>query len=157
PAQREDRLEVLVARVDGRAAGGVALDEEQLALLRIGRLAVGQLARKPAAGERTLPLDVAGLAGSLAGARGVRGLLRDPLALGGVLLEPLRELRVHGLLDEAAHPRVAELALGLALELRVADLDRDHRGEALAGVLALERLLLLLEHAVVAGDLVHRA
>ena len=53
-AEREDRLEVLVARVDGGAAGGVALDEVELAALGVGRLAVGELAGKAAADERAL-------------------------------------------------------------------------------------------------------
>ena len=47
------------------------------------------------------------------------------------------ELLVGGLLDERAHRDVAELALGLALELRVAQAHRDDGGEALADVLAL--------------------
>ena len=48
-------------------------------------------------------------------------------------------------LDEALDPRVAELRLRLPLELRVAELHRDDRGEPLADVLALEVVLLLLE------------
>ena len=43
-AQRQDRLVGAVARLLGRAAGGIALDEEQLALRRIALLAVGELA-----------------------------------------------------------------------------------------------------------------
>ena len=91
-------------------------------------------------------------------ARARRDRLLDDLArVGRVLLEELGELRVDGLLDEAAHPRVAELRLRLALELRVAQLDRDDRAEALAHVLAVEVLLLLLQEALVAGVLVQRA
>ena len=40
---------------------------------------------------------------------------------------------------------VAELGLGLALELRVAQPDRDDGGQALADVLAVEVLVLLLQ------------
>ena len=43
-AQREDRLGAPVAALLGRAAGRVALDDEQLALAGIGRRAVGELA-----------------------------------------------------------------------------------------------------------------
>ena len=60
-------------------------------------------------------------------------------------------------LDEAGDPRVAELRLRLALELRVLELDRDHGREALAHVLALEVVLLLLQQALVARVLVERA
>ena len=83
-------------------------------------------------------------------------LLDDLARVGRVLLEELGELRVDGRLDEAGDPRVAELRLRLALELRVLQLDRDHRREPLAHVLALEVLLLLLEQALVARVLVQR-
>ena len=53
-----------------------------------------------------------------------------------VLLEELAELAVDGLLDQALDRRVAELGLRLALELRVGELHRDHRGQALADVVA---------------------
>ena len=64
---------------------------------------------------------------------------------------------VHRRLDEAGDRRVAELRLRLALELRVLELDRDHRREPLAHVLALEVVLLLLQQALVARVLVQRA
>ena len=45
-AQRQDRLVLAVAALLGRAAGGVALDDEQLGLGGIALLAVGELARQ---------------------------------------------------------------------------------------------------------------
>ena len=72
-------------------------------------------------------------------------LVTMTLRLVRVLFEPLGELLVRGLLDERADLGVAELGLRLALELRVAQLHRDDRGEALADVLAEEVLVLLLE------------
>src|SRR5205823_5381641 len=77
-------------------------------------------------------------------------LLDDPLRLGGVFLEELTELLVHRHLDEAAHSGIAELRLRLPLELRLAQLHRDDRGESLADVLAVEVLLLLLQEAELA-------
>ena len=56
-----------------------------------------------------------------------------------------------------ADPGVPELRLRLALELRVAQLDGDHGGEALADVLALEVVLLLLQQPLLARVLVERA
>ena len=41
-----------------------------------------------------------------------------------------------GCLDLALDLGVAELGLGLALELRLGELDADHRGQALADVIA---------------------
>ena len=81
-------------------------------------------------------------------------LAGDVLALAGVLLEPLAELVVDDLLHERLRLGVAELGLGLALELRLAQLDDDDRGEALADVLAGEVVVLLLEDVPLAGELV---
>ena len=108
--------------------------------------------------ERALAArQLARLACRLPGARGGDRLHDDLPRLGRVLLEELGELLVDGLLDEAATQRVAELRLRLALELRIAQLDRDHGREALADVLALEVVLLLLQEALVARVLVERA
>ena len=48
----QDGLEVAVAALLGRAAGRVALDDVQLAALRVALLAVGQLAGQRRALER---------------------------------------------------------------------------------------------------------
>ena len=53
-AQRQDRLELAVASLLGRAAGGIALDEVDLAQRRIALLAVGELARQAHAVEHAL-------------------------------------------------------------------------------------------------------
>ena len=145
-AQRQDRLGRAVAALLGRAAGGVALDDEQLGqrgsrteqsaslpgsaefssadLRRVRSRALRAAARAWAA-ETALPMTAS-------------RLLR-------VLLEELGQLAVDDRLDEALHARVAELGLGLALELRVLQLHRDDGGQALAHVLAREVLVLLLQ------------
>ena len=71
------------------------------------------------------------------------------LASVGLRLEPVGHLLVADLLDERLDLGVAELGLGLALELRVADLHRDDRGETLADVVARELRVLLLEQLLV--------
>ena len=158
PAQRQDRLVGAVAGLLGGAAGAVALDDVELAEVCVLERAVGELARERRVLERALAArQLAGLAGRLAGPRGRDGLHDDLPRLGRVLLEELGELLVDGLLDEAADPRVAELRLRLALELRVAQLDGDHGREPLADVLALEVVLLVLQEALVARVLVERA
>ncbi len=73
-AEGQDRLEVLVARVDRRAAGRVALDEVELAALGVGRLAVGELAGQTAAGECPLAARPRAPCGPPAG----RGRRRSP-------------------------------------------------------------------------------
>jgi hypothetical protein len=60
----------------------------------------------------------------------------------------------HRALDEALDLGVAELGLGLPLELRLAQLDRDDGGQTLADVVAGEILFLLLEQVLLAGELV---
>src|SRR5262249_15266260 len=146
-ADREDRLHPRVAALARRPAGRVALDDEDLALLGVGRLAVGELAGQAAAAEQALApaRQVAGLArGDARGRRGL-GLADDVAALGGVLLEPGPEVVVDHALDEALGLGVAELGLGLALELGVGELDRDDRGEPLAHVVARDAVLALLD------------
>src|SRR6478736_1171687 len=65
-----------------------------------------------------------------------RSTLRIFPRLGRVRLEPLGKLLVGDLLDHRPHLGVAELGLGLTLELLVAQLHRDDLGEPLADVLA---------------------
>ena len=55
-ADRQDRLDPRVATTLGRAAGRVTLDDEDLALVGVGRLAVRQFAGQPAA-ARAGPFD----------------------------------------------------------------------------------------------------
>ena len=62
-----------------------------------------------------------------------------------VLFQPLGELLVGGFLHETAGRYVAELGLGLALELGVAQLHRDDRCDSLTDVFAEQVLVLLLE------------
>ena len=138
-----------VAGVLGRAARRVPLHDEQLALARVARRAVDELAGQPRPAERRLaPGQVARGAGRHPGP-GRRGrLLHDLVGLAGVLLQPVHELLVGGPLHQGPDRDVAELGLGLALELGVAQADRDDGRQALADVLALEVVFLLLERSL---------
>ena len=76
-----------------RAAGGVALDEEELGRLRVVDRAVGELAGQRRALERRLAArQLARLARRLARARRGDRLRDDLLRVGRVLLEELGEL-----------------------------------------------------------------
>src|SRR5262249_10916149 len=148
-ADREDGLDPRVASLAGGATGRVALDDEDLALVGVGRLAVGQLAREAAATEQSPARagPVARPAGPDPRLLGGLALADDVLALGRVLLHPRAELVVDDLLGEALDLGVAELGLGLALELRLAELDGDDRGQALADVVTGDAVLGLLHQA----------
>ncbi len=73
-----------------------------------------------------------------------------------MLLEPLPQPVVGRPLDHGTHRHVTQLRLGLTLKLRVGQLDRDDRGQALTDVLALKVGLLLLQVALLAGVPVER-
>ena len=153
---RQDRLELGVAGALGRAAGAVALDDEQLAERGVVRAAVGELARHGRRLEQRLaPREVARLARRHPRPGRLGGLGHRLTGLGGMLLEPVGEPVVGGLLDQRPHLGVAELRLGLALELRVAQLHRQDRGEPLTDVLAEQVLVFVLEEVLALGVAVH--
>src|SRR6185437_10488196 len=65
--ERQDRLKAAVAALLGRAAGAVALDDENLTLGRVALLAVGELAGEVGDVERALAAgQIAGLTRGLA-------------------------------------------------------------------------------------------
>ena len=155
--QRQDRLDGRVAPLLGGPAGRVALDQEQLGRLDVLGPTVRQLARQGPAGQRSLAArQVACMAGGVAGLLGLPALVEQPPGFLGVLLQPHAQLLVDRLSDERLHLGVAELGLGLPLELGFAHTDGDHRGQALAIVLAAGELVLVLEQAGVAGIGVER-
>src|SRR5207253_1188749 len=125
---------------------------------RVVDRAVRELARQRHAVERALAASqLARLSRSLARVPSRKRLVDDLLGLGRVLLEELGELDVDRLLDETAHPGIAQLRLRLTLELRHGELDGDHGGETLADVLTLQVLFLLLQQAVLPRVVVQRS
>ena len=134
--QRQDRLIAPVAARFGGAAGRFALDQEQLAALRILLLAIGQLARQAAGIERAFaPRQIARFAGRFARARRIDRLLHDLLHHRRILVEELAQLVVDEL-DDIALDVAVQLALGLPFELRLRQLHADHRRQAFAHVVA---------------------
>ncbi len=131
-AQRHDRLELLVARLLGRAAGGVTLHQEQLGTHRVLPRAVGQLAGQRRALGDLLALDL--LAGLEAATGVADGLLGQQQAGFRVGVEPQAE----GVLDHARNEggclARGQALLGLAGELRLLHLHRQHEGDAFPDV-----------------------
>ena len=136
-AQREDRLDLAIAAGLGRAAGALALDQEELAALRVARAAVGQLARQAAAGQCALAAhEITRLARRLSRLEGLDHLVENGAGLLGVLLDVRLERFAPDLLDDAVDFAVAELGLGLTLELRLGHLHADDGRQAFAEVVA---------------------
>ena len=147
-AQRQHRLIAAVTRLLGRAAGGITLDQEELAAAGVALLAVCELARQARDLERALaPGQVAGLPRSLPRRCGLDRLGDDRAGLGRVLFEPLAEPFAddpfHHRLDLGAH----QLLLGLGGEFGIGHLDRENAGEPFPGVVAGDRDLLALGDA----------
>src|SRR5687768_18409886 len=71
-----------------------------------------------------------------------------------MLFQVAAQVLVHHLLDDALDLGVAQLGLGLALELGLLDLDMEHAGETLADVLAGQGEVFLLEIVPLLGGLV---
>src|SRR5262249_26018608 len=118
-AQREDRLGLAVARLLGRAAGRIALDQEDLGAL--GRLprAVGELAGQAQLARGALARHVllGAAARALLGARD--HVLDQRVRRGRMIGQPVIEMVLDRGLDQALRVGHAEALLGLALELRV--------------------------------------
>jgi hypothetical protein len=85
-AQRQDGLELAAARLLGRAARRIALDQEQLGRLQVLARAVGQLAGEGGAADDSLALDL--LAGPQARLGAVDGQPSDAVGVAGVLVQP---------------------------------------------------------------------
>ena len=151
-------LVLALAPLLGGAARGVALHNEEFGASRVAAGAVGQLAGQTAAFERALfPREIARLARRVARLGRHDRLVDDRAGHLRVFLEVGAELLVDDLLDNALHLAVAELGLGLPLELRIGNLDAEHAGDALADVVPADRLLVVLDQLVGLGVGVHRA
>ncbi len=128
-----------------RAAGAVALDDEDLGSRGVALLAIRELAGKAREIERALaPRQVAGLARGLARDRGLDHLAHDLAGIGRMLLEPLLQLVADDALDHRPHLGRDQLFLGLGRELGIGHLHREDAGQSLAHVLADQLNLVLL-------------
>ena len=134
-AQRQHRLEAAVAPLLGRAAGGIPLDQENLGALGGGLGAVGELAGQPRAARRRGALELARLLAVEALVGAPHHVVEELAGRLGVARQPVLEAIAHGGLDEARRLRRGQSFLGLALELRVLDEDRQHDGGAADGII----------------------
>ena len=142
--QRQDRLMTAVTAFLGGAACGITLDDVDFGVGRVLFNAVRQLARQGSRIQCRLAAGhLARLLCSLAGTRGGLRLFNNGAGHLRVLFEEGHQLLGNHRVHQRTHFAVAQLGLGLALELRFLQLDRDNRGQTLARVLALEGLIVL--------------
>ena len=128
-AQRQDGLEFAVAPLLGAAARGVSLDDVYLAVGGVAVGAVGELAgQREAAHDRLAAHEVLRLLRGLAGLARAQRALDYRLEYLGAFVERVFEAFVDERVDDALDVVVAELGLGLTLELRLHDLDGDDGG-----------------------------
>ena len=157
-AQGQNRLDVSATAVLGRTACRVALYDEELGQLGIAHRAVGELTGQGRRLEQALAAGrLARLAGGIARLAGLLRLL-DDLASGlRVLLEVIGKAVGHDLERQRAHIGAAELGLGLALKLRIGQLDRDNGRKALAHIVAGQIGVFFLEQVLLARIVVDHA
>ena len=150
--QRKNGLKFPVPSHLRGTACGFALDDEQLAEGRVLLRAVGQFPGERPSVQRALSTDqLLGFPGRVARPGRVDGLADDLAGDGRVLVKIDAQGVVHRRLDEALHFAVPQLGLGLAFELRIAQLDAHDRGEALPHVVPGQRLRVLLQEIVRVG------
>ena len=103
-AQRQHRLIFAIARLFGRAAGGIALDNEQFRFRRIPLLTVRQLAGQRGDIQRRFSTgQLSRLARGLARCSGFSDFLDDALGVAGVFLKPRAEAITDGAFDNGPH------------------------------------------------------
>ena len=137
-AQRQDRLRGAVARLLGRAAGAIALDDENLRAFGGAVGAVGELAGQAQLSHRALARDVLFLAAADALLGALDHEVEQLVGLQRIAGEPMVERVLDRLLDDLLRFGGGEPILGLALEFRLADEHREHGAGA--------------DHDVVRGD-----
>ena len=114
PPERQNRLVRPVARLFGRAASRVPLNDEQFRARRIFFGTVRQLARQVRDIERPLAAgQLPRLAGGLTRGGGFIGLADDLFGLSRVFLKPLLQLFAADVLDNRTHLGRDQLVLGL--------------------------------------------
>ena len=129
-AQRQNRLRLAVARLLCRAAGAVALDEKDLGAGGAVAGAIGKLSRQAQFAGRALARHLALLAPPLP----LLGAFADAVEQGPagrrIGAEPMIEMVAHRQFDEPRRLGRGEPLFGLALELRIAQKQRQQHRRA---------------------------
>ena len=135
--QRQDGLEAGIPALGGGAPCGVALHDVNFREGGVPLVAVPQLVGHLAGLQPGFPADgLSGLPGGFPGPGGGEGFFQNGPANGRILLEKLLQLFADDGVDQGADFRVAQLGLGLALELGFGELHGNDAGKTLPAVFA---------------------
>ena len=135
--QRQNSLGGRVAPLLGRTTGRITFDDVQFGIRRVFTLAVGQFAGQGVVGKSPFAAhQIFGFAGRVPGSGGVHGLFDDQFDVFGVFFKKSDQTVIDDAAHQAGHFRVAEFGLGLALELRVGQLDGNHGRKAFTHIIA---------------------
>ena len=144
-SNRKNRLGLSGPTLLCRAAGGIALDDEDFTFCGVSFLTVGELSRKAEVRESALSSgQISGLACGVSRAGCIDDLRNDRLRDPRVLFEKARQLLIDDPFDDAADFARAELRLRLPLEFGLRDLYGDDGRQALSKILAADRWRLCL-------------
>ncbi|MCG3118401.1 MAG: hypothetical protein ALAOOOJD_00590 [bacterium] len=134
---RQNCLKPAVTALFRGAAGGVALNDVNFTMLRIGDTAIRELTGKAGAVDTGFaPRQFFGFAGGLTRARGEQTFFDDLAADRRIFFKIRAQTVVTNGFDDAAHFAVAELGFGLAFKLRLGNFDAQHRGQTFAHIIA---------------------
>ncbi len=156
PANRQDRLELPVAALLGRAAGRIALDNIQLGVRGIAIGAIRQLARQPATGERGFSHRFPCLARRLPGTRRVQPLVHHLLRHRRIGVQMRHQAVVSDRTDDAFDFRRQQFFFWLVVELGVRVFDRNHRHQTFQQIVAGHLRVFVFEQVVLFGVLIDR-
>src|SRR6185503_17468006 len=131
-----------------RAAGSIALDDKDLGAFRRAQRAVGKLTWQPQAARRSLPADLFFLLAAKPLLSAVDHPLEQAIGLRRVAGKPMVEGIAHRGLDDAGRFLGRQPVLGLALELGLADEEREEGAAGGEHVLGRE-----LRATLIAGEL----
>jgi hypothetical protein len=134
--QRQDRLEVLVARLLRAAAGRVAFDQEQFRARQVARGAVGELAGQGGALRDLLAHDL--LLGLEPQRRALDRNLGDALAEVDVLVQEQGKAVVCRIFHKSRRIARRQTLLGLPGELRILHFQAQHEAQAIPDILGRE-------------------
>ena len=149
--ERQHSLGMYISSILCRAQCRISLNDEDLALIRILRVTVDELARKTDTIERRLSSrKITGTTSRCTRTLSEYRLLADGTRYTRVLLEIVGELLTDDVLNRGLRLGISKLLLGLSLELRILDFDRNYGRETFTDIITTQIRLRVLQELMTA-------